>query len=488
MAVSTQFANLTRPGVFLQEETAGYRVLTIASHSAIYAIVSGTTGPYHEPTLVTNAVDFANQFGGSPSEAAIRLLFRNDPRAVVYAVRAALSPQFEIEVDAAVATNYTLTINGEDVTYAATAQDDTADIALGLIDAINISPIATTVTAFEAPTADSLRIRLDNPNPLTLTVTVESGGLTPAEITGTDLRASDYISAIERTFDIEEDWAQGFLICPEAFQRLNSSTDRLAVGLSMEALASDPAFDWVALIDTGATEYDTVAKIQTEGQRYATPQGHSSFYGPYVIDLENTLVPVSPAIAAIATTRYREQGFQQPPAGSTYPIKGVLDVARRFGNTEQSVLNPLGINLIRYLRNKGVVVWGMRTRASNPFYTFVHTRVIMNVLNGTLRAGFDDDLFTSIDGQGIQLARIEETAYSVCNRLWLGRALFGATPAEAFEVRCDFTNNLADDLEQGNIALEVWVAPAPAAEKLLVLTRRVAIGQVQASAAAGQAL
>jgi len=481
MAITTQFASLTRPGVFISEGTAGYRVLEIASHTAIYMVVSGTNGPYNDPTLCTSLLDFTNQFGGSLSEAAVRMLFRNDPRAVFYAVRAAISPQFAVTIDDALSPSYTVTINGTDVTYVSVGGDTVQDIAAGLIAAINADAIAATVTASPGDSDDTVRIRLDVTDPLDLTVTVAAGNATATDETGTTLKALDYVSAIENTFDHEEDWPQGFLLAPEAFQNLTNETDRLIVGTSLEALASDPAYDWVALVDCGP-DHDTVAKVQTEHERYVTPEGHTSAYAPYLLDLEGLEVPASAAICAIATTRFREEGYQQPMAGAKYPIKGVTDVTHRFGNTEQSVLNPLGINLVRYLRNKGVVAWGMRTRSNDEFYTFTHTRVIMNVLNGTLRSGFDNDLFTSVDGQGVQLARIEETARSVCNRMWIGRALFGENAADAYEVKCDFENNLADDLEQGNVVLQVWVAPSPAIEKLLILTRRVPIGQVQSAA------
>jgi hypothetical protein len=244
----------------------------------------------------------------------------------------------------------------------------------------------------------------------------------------------------------------------------------------MEGLASDAAYDWVAVIDAGVNL--TPAQALAEGLLYTSPQGHTAFYYPHLIDVEDVIVPASAGVAGVATRRYREEGFQQPPAGAKYPILGVRDVVLKVSTQVQDTLNPSGINVVRNLRNKGVVIWGMRSRSSSEFYRFINTRVIMNVLNGTLRRTYDNDLFSIIDGQGVLLNSISQTASSVCSRLWRGKALFGASEAQAYEVKCDFENNLAEDLELGNVLLEVYVVPVPSMEKLLINTIRLSIGSL----------
>jgi phage tail sheath protein FI len=76
------------------------------------------------------------------------------------------------------------------------------------------------------------------------------------------------------------------------------------------------------------------------------------------------------------------------------------------------------------------------------------------------------------------LNSISQTASSVCSRLWRGKALFGATEVEAFEVKCDFENNIASELELGNVILEVYAVPVPAMEKLLINTIRVSVSSL----------
>ena len=481
--MSAIFSSFTRPGVRVVESTSGTRPTSIASHNSIYIFGSSTIGPYNEPTLVRSLVDHKNQFGGSLSENAIKLLFRNNRSAIAYFIRTGIADQYTVTVDDALAGDYTLTINGEDVTYTAIASDDEEAIANGLTTAINTSDIATSVSATVTSTVNQIRIRSDKPD-MALTITVAAGDATASDTKPNTLQASDYVQAIENSFDYEEDWPQGFIIAPEAFQYLTSATDRLAVGAAMEGLAANENFDWKALVDCGPL-HDTVAQVKADGEQYNSPQGHTDFFAPYVKDLEGNLVPCSSAIAGLGTKRFSEEGYHQPMAGAKYPIQGVTDVDVRFGNQDQSVLNPLGINLVRYLRNKGVVAWAMRTRSSDTFYRFSVTRVIMNVLNGTLRRAYDFELFSSIDGQGVKLSRLEETANAVCRRMWKSKALYGNTEQEAFEVRCSAENNDADQLEGGSVLIEVFAAPAPSIEKILINTFRTKIGDIQESAASG---
>ncbi|BAY23717.1 phage tail sheath protein [Calothrix sp. NIES-2100] len=468
------FSSFKAPGVRVVESTYGYRSLEIASFESVYMIGSSASGSYLSPTQVTSLTDFTNVFGASPSEAAVKLFFRNDKRGILYFVRSPIAKRYTITVSSAVSGAYTATINGTTVTYTAPASPapTLASVASGILAAVNNSSVASAVTAVAGSTTDKVVVRADDPQ-ANLTVTVGSN-LSVAALNLTTPAATDYVFAIENSFDAEDGWNQGFIIAPEAFQLLATQSDRLAVGNAMESLASDEAYDWVALIDSGTGL--TVAEAQAEGILYTSPQGHSGFYYPYLTDLEDGVVPPSSAVAGVATRRYREEGFQQPPAGSRFPVLGVKDVVTKVNTQQQEVLNPLGINIIRNLRNKGICVWAMRTRSTSEFYTFLSTRVVMNVLNGSLRSSFDNDLFSVIDGQGILLNTIAQTASALCSRLWRGKALFGATEADAFEIKCDFENNPPEILEQGSVILEVYVVPTPPMERLLINTIRVSIG------------
>lgn len=484
---TTIFNSLNAPGVYIAESTGGPRTPELASFNTVYMIGSSASGDEFDltPTLVTTVEDFTNQFGASLSTNSVKLYFRNDSQGKLYFVKTPIATVFEVTVADVNAGDVTLLINDTEVDVTLLGTENDADAVEKYIEAITTASSEVVAQTLAGQDANKFIIRSADPLE-ELTVTESSADVTVADITSANPKSWDYVYCIERSFDLVggRNLEQGFIIAPQAFQNLTTSTERQSVGVAMENLAADKDFDWVALVDC-ASEQTTLSALQTEGQLYTTAQGHLAFYAPYLIDIEDQTVPASAAVAGIATRRYREQGFQEPPAGASYPVKGVKSVVKKFGQTEQGVLNPLGINLVRNLQNLGVVVWAARTRSNNQFYTFVHTRVIMNVLNGTLRGAFDYDLFSAVDGFGILFSRLQETARSVCRRLWLGKALFGATEQEAFKVVCSLVNNDLDDLNNGNVNLEVYVAPVPMLEKLLVQTIRVNIGRVQEAADAG---
>ncbi len=178
--------------------------------------------------------------------------------------------------------------------------------------------------------------------------------------------------------------------------------------------------------------------------------------------------------------RYRSEGFQEPPAGAKFPVKGVKDVKFKVTKAHQEIGNPLGINAIRNLPNKGIVAWGSRSRSSSPYYRFVNTRIILNILSGTLKHAFDTLIFSSVDGQGVLFTRIAETINQICYRMWIGGALYGARVSDAYAVECSTRNNPAIDLEAGIVRADCWVVPVPTMERLFINVIRTPIGQVQA--------
>ncbi|WP_414579108.1 phage tail sheath subtilisin-like domain-containing protein [Anabaena sp. CCY 9402-a] len=472
------FSNFLSPGVRLVESSQGYRNLEIASHSTVYMIGSGASGSFNTPTQVTSLADFSNVFGASPSTDEVKLFFRNNRRGILYFVRTQIAQRNEITIASAAAGAYTATINGVAVTYTAPASPTPTliTVADGLLAAINANAtVSSAVLATPGSSTSKIYVRAKVPG-VTFTLVATTANLTQAVATPSTPVSADYVAAIENSFDADDGWEQGFIIAPEAFKTLTVQSDRLAVGNAMQALASDDAFDWVTLIDPGPDL--TPAQAKTEGELYSSPQGHLAFYYPYLIDLETVTVPPSAAVAGVATLRYKEQGFQEPPAGAQYPILGVTDVAFKVNGQIQDTLNPSGINCIRNLRNKGIVIWGMRTRSSDDLYKQVSQRVIMNTINGTLRRGFDNFLFSAIDGFGILLNAMSQTANAALESLWRGKALFGATPVEAFEVKCDFENNTPALLSNGQVIMEVYAVTAPALEKLLINTVKISIGSL----------
>jgi phage tail sheath protein FI len=130
-----------------------------------------------------------------------------------------------------------------------------------------------------------------------------------------------------------------------------------------------------------------------------------------------------------------------------------------------------------------VFIWGGRTRVNNAVadqrkFQFVNTRVIQNVVYGSLRNAFDNQIFSIVDGFGIIFNQIVTIGNSVLSQLYSTGALFGARPSDAFQVICDERINTSENLENGLVYVKVFDVPVPTLERIEVDLIRVSIGQM----------
>ena len=232
---------------------------------------------------------------------------------------------------------------------------------------------------------------------------------------------------------------------------------------------------------------DNVNRLFDDSQRYFNPFGFIAFYGPWIENGAGQFIPPSPYVTGVAVRRYRSEGYQFPPAGVKYQLADAVSAQIPINSAQQNLLNPQGCNAIRTLPGypqSAVFIWGGRTRvnpddAQQRLYQFVNTRVILNVVYGSLRNAFDSQIFNVIDGFGIVYNQIISIGNSILNQLYVRGALFGATPSDAFQVICDSRINLPENLENGIVSAKVFVTPVPTLERIQIDLIRVAIGKMQ---------
>lgn len=315
-------------------------------------------------------------------------------------------------------------------------------------------------------------------------------------------KAQDFVFAIEEGMGSQTSLAPGFVLAPEAYSVLISGgsnndiqsknearQERLKITQSLTALAEGrigqtegiTATQHIALIDVGGDEKN-LSEAQDElniiKAAVGVPFGHSSFYAPYIKNLNDRYVPPSGFIAGIACSRYINEGFQQPPAGSRYPLRGAVGLKFEISAQQQEVTYALGLNPIRSLPNRGIVVWGARTLSSNPLFKYVNTRAILNVLIDVLGRSFDDILFEQIDSAGTLYARVKSVGSQVLSQFYRQGALFGARPEQAYTISCSSANNDATLLEGGTVRADIYVATSPTLERLAITVVRTPAGQV----------
>jgi phage tail sheath protein FI len=189
--------------------------------------------------------------------------------------------------------------------------------------------------------------------------------------------------------------------------------------------------------------------------RVANPLAATDKSQPTLLSL-----PPSGFVCGIYARTDIERGVWKAPANET--ITGALGLARdvRFG--EQEVLNPLGINCLRFLPNRGFRVWGARTTSSDPEWIYVNVRRYFLYLEASIDQGTQWAVF---EPNGERLwANIRSTVSDFLLNEWVSGALLGDAPEQAFFVRCDRSTMTQNDLDNGRLICLVGVAALKPAE------------------------
>lgn len=158
------------------------------------------------------------------------------------------------------------------------------------------------------------------------------------------------------------------------------------------------------------------------------------------------------------------RGVFKAPANDT--PRGVIGLAYETNMREQELLNPKGINCIRNFANynRGFKVWGARTlvEPDNVQWRYISVRRLISYIEKSIEIGTQWVVFEPNDQD--LWARITRTVSNFLERLWREGALFGASPSEAFYVKCDGELNTNETIMLGRLYVEVGVCPVRPAE------------------------
>lgn len=154
------------------------------------------------------------------------------------------------------------------------------------------------------------------------------------------------------------------------------------------------------------------------------------------------------------------RGVFKAPANEQ--VRGAVGVTYRITHQEQEVLNPAGVNCIRFFHNEGIRVWGARTLAADAQWKYVPVRRLFNMIEESIALHTRWVVFEPNDQTLWNLIKRECTAF--LTRLWRAGALTGRTPAEAFFVKCDAETNPPDEIDAGRVVILIGVAPVKPAE------------------------
>lgn len=177
------------------------------------------------------------------------------------------------------------------------------------------------------------------------------------------------------------------------------------------------------------------------------------------VELEINLPP-SGFIAGIYARNDVEQSVAKAPANEI--VRGALRFESDINFAQQQMLNPLGINCLRFLSGRGYRVWGARTASSDPEWKYVNVRRLFIYLEASIDRGTQWAVF---ENNGPRLwANVRETVEAFLYNEWVSGNLLGSTPKEAFFVRCDRSTMTQNDLDNGRLICLIGVAPLRPAE------------------------
>ena len=171
-------------------------------------------------------------------------------------------------------------------------------------------------------------------------------------------------------------------------------------------------------------------------------------------------LPPSGFVCGIYARTDISRGVWKAPANEV--VRGALRFEPDINRRQQEVLNPEGVNCLRSFYGRGLRVWGGRTASSDPEWKYVNVRRYFIYLEHSIDRSTQWAVFEP-NGEALW-ANIRETVSGFLYNEWRSGALLGATPEEAYFVRCDRSTMTQNDLDNGRLICLIGVAALKPAE------------------------
>lgn len=184
--------------------------------------------------------------------------------------------------------------------------------------------------------------------------------------------------------------------------------------------------------------------------------------GPGRQDIPRELaLPPSGFVCGIYARNDAERGVWKVPANEV--VRGALRLEFNINLAQQEMLNPIGVNCLRHLSDRGHRVWGARLASSDPEWKYVNARRYVNYLESSIDRGTQWAVF---EPNGERLwASVRQTVSDFLYHEWRSKgALRGTKTEEAYFVRCDRGTMTQSDFDRGRLVFLIGVAVSKPAE------------------------
>jgi phage tail sheath protein FI len=225
--------------------------------------------------------------------------------------------------------------------------------------------------------------------------------------------------------------------------------------------------DRFAIIQASQTPNPVATHFPTTTSKYA------AYYFPW-LEIRNPadgtplLIPPGGHLAGIYARSDIARGVHKAPANEKInglyfdpndPFRGLQ---RQITKGEQDILNPRGVNVMRYFPGRGNLVWGARTTSRDPDWKYVNVRRLFIYVEESIEEATQWVVFEPNDEP--LWARVRRSVSDFLTRLWMDGMLQGKTKEEAYFVRCDRTTMTQADIDNGRLIILIGIAPVKPAE------------------------
>jgi hypothetical protein len=213
-----------------------------------------------------------------------------------------------------------------------------------------------------------------------------------------------------------------------------------------------------------------LSEIQDHRSNFDTK--YAAIYYPLItvrdpLTKTNVDIPPSGHLVGIYARSDNERGVHKAPANEV--IRGITGLEQTINKGEQDILNPTpyNINVLRDFRSRGrgYRVWGARCITSDTDWKYINVRRLFIFIEESIEEGTQWVVFEPNDEP--TWARVRRSVTNFLTNVWRDGALQGATPQEAFFVKCDRTTMTQTDIDNGKLIMEIGIAPVKPAEYVI---------------------
>jgi phage tail sheath protein FI len=219
---------------------------------------------------------------------------------------------------------------------------------------------------------------------------------------------------------------------------------------------------------------DTVANQMTRAATYTSTSLGAVYYPNLTIPSNTSSSPdavetafCGGAIVGQFSSTDVSRGVFKAPAGVNNRIAGAVAV-QKLTNANLDTMNSASapVNAIRFIPGSGIVVMGSRTLKAGYADRYVPVRRSLIYLRKALTDLTDFAVFEPNDA--VLWRRIKASLEGFLTDYWSQGGLRGATPADAFFVKCDSSTNTLIKIDNGEVNMEIGVALQRPAEFVII--------------------